>query len=219
MITSMSKDFSANGFRLGVLVSQSNSGLVKSLDIQSMPLQTATPAGNIWANWIRDTEFLEWYLKANRGRLAKAHDHFTDWLEAQNISYVPSYAGHFFMVDFRAFLRGDLSLLKGQRAAEAELSAKILKEKVFVAPGGQYEHPVPGWFRFTFTANEESIKEGLKRLEKALELKPLSEKLPLLNYTEREDPMPPRKKQHDAADGLASRVSDGRHIDSAGLQS
>jgi 1-aminocyclopropane-1-carboxylate synthase 1/2/6 len=197
IVTSASKDFSVNGFRQGVCISQHNRALIDSLNMQCLPTQTSTAAGNLWANWIRDTEYLEWYLKENRRRSSMAYDFVTDWLRKQQVEYVPACAGHFLLIDLTRFLKpkdGDDDSLESRRKAEAELGNALIKQRVFVAPGAQYEHAVPGWFRFTFTSERHGMKEGLRRVEKALGMPSVVEDMPMLDF-EKDGKKPPKRGQ------------------------
>ncbi len=201
VVSSASKDFDANGFRLGLLLSQHNRALLASADLQNLPAQTSQPAGTIWTNWIRDTPFLEWFLRENRRRCALAYRYVTEWLQHHQIPYVPATAGHFFLVDLRRFLdlpssSGPSASLEKQREAEQALADLLVSHKVFIATGAKYEHAVPGWFRFTYTAEPHALREGLARAEAALRLAPFAQSRPLLDTRTGGEPMPrpPRER-------------------------
>lgn len=133
VVTSASKDFSVNGFRLGVACIQHNEDLRRSMTSLGILAQSSSPASALWYTFLNDGPFLAWYLRENRRRLTLAYDYVTDWFKHFQIPYVPSTSGHFFLCDLRKFLDvGDA------KVAEGKLSMKLLDEKVFLAPGAQY---------------------------------------------------------------------------------
>ncbi|PWN47858.1 PLP-dependent transferase [Violaceomyces palustris] len=193
VVTSASKDFGINGFRLGVLISQRNKDLMSAMTGLGILYQSSAPAGALWYTWLEDSEFLNWYLAENRRRLSVAYEYITDWFKHHRIPYVPANSGHFVMEDFSRFLKVDASEEgdeKAMRKAEAELVARMIEERVFVAPGSQYHHPIPGWFRLTFSQDPTTLKEGLVRLEKVLGLEEWIGKRPELDLLRDSLPVP-----------------------------
>lgn len=203
VVSSASKDFGINGFRLGVYVNQGNEEALSAMSSLGILAQTASPAGALWYTWIEDAQFLNWYFKENHRRMANAYGYVTTWARHHKISYIPSYAGHFVMINLRPFLQTKSDDDAAAREAEAELTQRFLDNKVFVAPGAQYHHPIPGvsttsdliqsspiltvpssqWFRFTFSLSPQSVREGLRRMESVLGLEPYIESQPLLSHT------------------------------------
>ncbi|PWZ01870.1 PLP-dependent transferase [Testicularia cyperi] len=173
LVTSASKDFAVNGFRLGVLVSQSNKDLHRAMSALGLLSQSSSPAGALLYTWLEDTPFLSWYLKENRRRMSLAYSYIIDWCRHHNIPYLPSNSGFFFMIDFRRLLgiKLDTRDEKDARQKEQDFVTALIKHRVFVAPGAQYHHPIPGMFRFTFTQSPRALRAGLDRLEHALGLK------------------------------------------------
>lgn len=172
VVTSASKDFAVNGFRLGVLVSQHNPALQRAMSSVGLLSQSASPAASLWTTWLSDTPFLKWYLAENRRRLSLAYQHALEWVKHYNIPYYPSNSGFFFMINLRHLIgiTDDLSEKDG-RKVEADFVDKMLDNGIFVAPGTQYHHPQAGWYRFTFSMRPSELKLALKRLETALGVK------------------------------------------------
>jgi aspartate/methionine/tyrosine aminotransferase len=166
-VSGASKDYSINGFRLGLLITQYNQPLMDALTATSFFSQSASPAGQLWASLLNDEKFLTWYLATNRTRLSKTYDFVTKFCRQHEIPYVGGNAGHFFLIDLRKFFTNK----EGGTEAEMELSNKFIENGVFVAPGAQYHHPIPGFFRFTFSLEPKALKVGLARIEKTLGLK------------------------------------------------
>jgi len=51
VVTSASKDFSVNGFRLGVAVIQDNKELVRAMSALGILNQASSPASALWYTW------------------------------------------------------------------------------------------------------------------------------------------------------------------------
>lgn len=169
VVTSASKDFAVNGFRLGVLISQHNPALQRAMSSVGLLSQSASPAASLWHTWLQDEPFLAWYLKENRRRLGLAYEHALEWFKHHNVPYYPSNSGFFLMVNLGQFCGIDADTEdKVGRDKEAKFVDRLLDEGVFVAPGTQYHHPKAGWFRFTFSMEPKTLKLALRRMEKAI---------------------------------------------------
>lgn len=168
----MPHPFSPPGFRLGLFITQHNDGLIHALTATSFFSQTAAPAGQLWAALLNDEKYLDWYLATNRHRLTKTYDYMKAFLRHHQIPYVPSNAGHFLLVDLRNFIKPADDGVETRKIAEAKLSSLFITNGVYVAPGAQYHHPVPGFFRLTFSIEPVALVVGLERIEKTLGLEP-----------------------------------------------
>ncbi|CAO1616563.1 unnamed protein product [Sympodiomycopsis kandeliae] len=192
VVTSASKDFGVNGFRLGVYVNQGNEDAISAMSGLAFLASGSSPAGALWYTWLEDEEFLKWYFAENHRRLSGAYHWVTDWARHHKIPYVASNSGHFILLDFSAFLKdhqkGDSS---DQRGAEGNLTGAFFKEGVFIAPGAIYHHPIPGWFRLTISQSPLAIKTGLARVEKVLGLRPHAPSKALFDLHQGMLPLPP----------------------------
>lgn len=190
VVTSASKDFGINGFRHGVYVNQGNTEAIDAMTALGMLSQGSSPAGALWYTWLEDREFLDWYFRENHRRLAGAYEWVTDWARHHKIPYVASNSGHYIMLDFQRFLKvkGDGS---DHRAAEAQLNADLFQAGVFIAPGAQYHHPVPGWFRLTIAQSPTAVKEGIARAEGVLGLESYAHTVPVFDVRQDMLPLPP----------------------------
>lgn len=181
VVTSASKDFGVNGFRLGVLISQHNPALQRAMSCVGLLSQSASPATVLWDTWLRDDSFLQWYFTANRKRLQSAYETVSRFFKHHRLAYYPSNSGFFLMVDFSKPAgvvhhkdKGDKEEDEDEeegRKKEAKFVDRLLDEGVFIAPGTQYHHPIPGWFRFTFSMPPATLKLALKRTEQAMGVK------------------------------------------------
>lgn len=141
--------------------------------------QSASPASQLWAALLNDEKYLDWYLATNRSRLTETYNYVTCFFKHHKIPYVSSNAGHFLLIDLRQFLKSkdendDVTTIN--KDAELSLSSRFIDYGVFIAPGIQYHHPIPGYFRFTFSLNSKPLQIGLARMEQALGLESWVEK-------------------------------------------
>lgn len=207
VVSSASKDFGVNGFRLGIYINQGNQKVVEAMTSLGILSQASSPAAALFSTWLEDTSFLQWYFEENHRRMTHAYTYLTQWARHHHIPYVPANSGHFVMLDFRRFLpRQDEA-----RAAEAALSKRLLEAGIFIASGGQYHHPDPGvsfskscslvmvltalcvqWFRFTFSISAVAAQEGLKRTERALSLPSFASSQVVTDFSVGSLPLPAR---------------------------
>lgn len=145
VVTSASKDFGINGFRLGVYVNQGSEEIISAMTSVGILSQSSAPAGALWYSWLEDKDFLSWYFAENHRRMQGAYEYVTKWCREHKIPYVPSNSGHFLMLDFQQFLKvkdGDSE--EKRREAEGDLTSRLMDKGVFIAPGASYHHPIPG---------------------------------------------------------------------------
>ncbi|GAA5891126.1 hypothetical protein JCM5296_004900 [Sporobolomyces johnsonii] len=181
-----SKDFSANGLRLGVLVTQANPQLHTAMESSCLLMKISSASDILWSSLLLDPVALPAYLELNRARLAGAYRTATAFLDSHGIAYRPSNAGHFIWIDLRRFLpaRSEAGeVLEDGVAREEELANRFLRHGVNVARGTAYSHAIPGFFRLTFTLRPDYFKVGLERFEQALGLAPLT-KIELVEVAE-----------------------------------
>ncbi|KAL9010110.1 MAG: hypothetical protein Q9173_004923 [Seirophora scorigena] len=159
----MSKDFSSNGLRAGVLLSQRNPSVIRTLKSIAMFSWPASVTEHYWTALLDNRAFLDGYFAENSRRLAAGHARLTGFLQSQGVRWVEgSNAGFFVWVDFRALLGGDIVVAdEGKEEMEVEAVAvgrpsqvyrtsrkakardgwffeKMIKAKVFVASGNAF---------------------------------------------------------------------------------
>ena len=98
----MSKDFSCNGLRLGVFVTQHNPGAYTALASLSLFAWPSSPAMELWTRMLNDRAWLDSYLGENSKRLTIHHQRAIQWLEKNNIHYVKGGLVQLFSVTSRA---------------------------------------------------------------------------------------------------------------------
>lgn len=155
------------GFRLGYVISQHNPDLCRALLSTALLAQTASPSANLFAALLEDDEFRLGYMVENRRRVAASYNYLSAFLRKHGVPYVPSNAGFCLLID----LRRHLDVVPGEdeaaaRESEMRLLGRLRQQGVMLAPGTSYLHPVPGFFRMTYTLAPEALTLGLSRLER-----------------------------------------------------
>ncbi|UZJ51723.1 hypothetical protein CBS101457_001043 [Exobasidium rhododendri] len=171
VLSSASKDFGMNGFRIGTLVSQANSELIRAMKATAKLYMVSAPADALFSALLCDQTFYQNFVATNQKRMGKAYQLVTKWCRHHGIRYTPANAGHFILVDLKRFMPNSAEghvLTNSER--EGALWAKALENCVALTPGSNYHHPRNGTFRLTFTLRRPALLEGLARLEKTLEL-------------------------------------------------
>ena len=178
----MSKDFGANGLRLGCCISQHNPAFMSAMRSHGLFTFPSAVSDHIACNILEDEEFTDNYITSNQERLGKNHALTVKFLYEHGISYYPgSNAAFFVWVNLEEARRG--KRLSGQELQEksvedsgsmesneitTEIFEKLLDHKIFLASGEAFGSERPGWFRIVFSQPREYLEEGLARMMKAI---------------------------------------------------
>ena len=190
VLYSMSKDFSASGFRIGLCVSRDNPSIIQSMAAQATFMRVSSPADILWSALLlsdqenrapEDFKNITEYLRDNKCILKSAYDEVIESLQHLGIHYIEASAGLFMMVDFRPIIEDKTGKVgpivgfddKTPMSDRERLLNLYLQEKykVCLSPGLPYHMQECGWFRLVFSIRDKVRQEGLKRLSNAL--KPL----------------------------------------------
>ena len=169
VVYSMSKDFCANGLRLGVIVTQNNADLIRAIGAISKFSWPSPMAEQVWTNMLTDHDFLTMYQRVFRERMRQAYDWTTALLTKEGIGYQVCYAGPYLWIDLRKFLDVENSSEDGGEEnlwkRELDLAFRLVRKgKVCVSPGQQYDAMTPGKFRLTFAMEQEELQLGMERM-------------------------------------------------------
>lgn len=176
-----SKDFGANGIRVGAIISQSNEPYLNACRSCAMASVASSLAENTAKEILEDSAFLNQYLATNQERLSAAYAHAVGLVQRYNIEYVPGANAAFFLwVNL-----GKKFLANGQnKVAEKSMEGItqtiydiLIEKKVFIVLGDAAGAEEPGWFRLVFTQPPELVEEGVKRIAEALDWRPRSSSL------------------------------------------
>ncbi|WVN87327.1 uncharacterized protein L203_102505 [Cryptococcus depauperatus CBS 7841] len=165
IVYGMSKDFCANGLRVGSLVSQSNPFLIRVMSNTSMLMKLSSPADIIWSNLLQNKVALTKFITTNCQRLAEAQAFTRKWFEGRGVQVGDSNAGNFIFINLGK------SMGFHDAKSEKRLFQKLLDGGVYVAPGSAYHYNVAGWYRVTFSVARDNLLVGLDRIEQLLNLR------------------------------------------------
>ncbi|RMJ25282.1 hypothetical protein PHISP_03858 [Aspergillus sp. HF37] len=166
----MSKDFGANGLRLGAIISQSNSDLHTALKATSIWSYVSGLSDQITAALLQDDAMTDKYVQMNREKLSQTHEFTARLLQKHNIEYMRGCnAGFFLWVNLG---KKYLELNTGTDEASIDLTEtimrKLLDKKVFLANGTGFGSEKSGWFRIVFAHPTPYLEEAMKRILAAL---------------------------------------------------
>ncbi|KAJ4358324.1 uncharacterized protein N0V89_002906 [Didymosphaeria variabile] len=167
-----SKDFGANGVRIGVIASQNNKPFLTACRTASIYSSPSSLAENAAVAILADFGFLASYIKTNQKRMSAAYAHAVDLLRKHDIEYTPGANAAFFLwINLgKKYLEalGGAARGKSMGSITNEIFQRLMKKKVFLVLGDVAGAEQPGWFRMVFTQPSRSVEEGVSRISEAL---------------------------------------------------
>ncbi|KAF7563399.1 hypothetical protein G7046_g742 [Stylonectria norvegica] len=168
-IWGMSKDFGANGIRVGAIISQFNPSLYAALIPIGLYSSVSSLADHATANILEDDLWVECYIAENRRKLSEQYALVTSWAKKHDIDYAPGVNAAFFLwVNLGKAYRVHHSVAENEDIAQV-LTKALMAQKVFLASGKDFGSEKPGWFRIVFSHDSPHLNEGLRRIIIALE--------------------------------------------------
>ncbi|KAL7924376.1 pyridoxal phosphate-dependent transferase [Trichoderma austrokoningii] len=163
----MSKDFGANGLRLGAIISQHNVDLMTALGSAVLFTTISSLSEHVFANVLEDDVWVGNYIAENQRKLAEYYENVATWAKQNDIVYAPGVnAGFFIWVDLgTSYLKRHA--VKPEKLDEVVMNA-LLEHKVFLASGERFGSEKPGWFRIVFSHDRGYLEEGLGRIVAAV---------------------------------------------------
>lgn len=163
----VSKDFGANGLRLGVIISQHNASLHDVLVPVTLYSSSSSLADQAVVKMLSDEPWVESYIETNKRSLQKAHEHVTAWARRHEVEYAPGVNAAFFLwVNLGGvYQRKHPEILTDIDEVVTNL---LLQERVFIASGAGFGSERPGWFRIVFSQQTDVLEEGLRRIMVAI---------------------------------------------------
>ncbi|KAK6340591.1 hypothetical protein TWF696_008917 [Orbilia brochopaga] len=160
----MSKDFSSNGFRIGVVISH-DKRVIEAMGGLTPFSWPSSPADLAWCIMLEDTAFLEYYLKEHQRRLGEGYEFLAGILDSLGIDYVRGgNAGFFLWIDLSFALERPVHGGEPGIDEDMELDQKLIRGGVHLAAGIGYEAEKVGWYRITFTQPRKLLLMGLEKL-------------------------------------------------------
>ncbi|KAF2792391.1 PLP-dependent transferase [Melanomma pulvis-pyrius CBS 109.77] len=166
-----SKDFGANGLRLGVLVSQANDRFLKACETGSLFSCASSLVENAVTEVLRDEKFLANFVQTNCDRLSKAYTHAVKLLDGCGIEHMKGVNAAFFLwVDLgKKFRENHPETGEGNGEGITHvILQKLMQKKVYIVSGDAAGAEHPGWFRLVFSQPEHVVEEGVRRIAEAI---------------------------------------------------
>ncbi|KAL1954863.1 hypothetical protein VTO42DRAFT_505 [Malbranchea cinnamomea] len=164
----MSKDFGANGLRLGVIISQANKDLHKALQAPSLYSYVSGSSDYLACQILEDHDFTDRYIALNQKKLAESYTFAVQRVRDSGIEYATgSNAAFFLWVNLGKKYR-ELHPEEDDEDIDDKVMKRLLKRKVFLASGSLFGSEQSGWFRIVFSQPVEYLKEAFERIMLAL---------------------------------------------------
>ncbi|KAF4445442.1 hypothetical protein F53441_10823 [Fusarium austroafricanum] len=165
----MSKDFGANGIRVGAIVSQGNPSLHAAIVAVGLYSSVSSISDHVTVNILEDEAFVESYLAENKKELSAQYARAVSWARKNDIDYAPGVNAAFFLwVDLGKAYKARHPGLKTEDITDF-LMDRLMERKVFLASGKAFGSEKAGWFRIVFSHPNEYLDLGLQRVMEALE--------------------------------------------------
>ncbi|KAL4814642.1 pyridoxal phosphate-dependent transferase [Aspergillus spinulosporus] len=171
----VSKDFGANGMRLGAVISQTNSDLLESIRGVAQYNSISGLADCLTTTLLEDEGFVDQFIAENNKALAATYEYVVAFMKRHGIPYARgSNAGFFVWCDLLTpYLQlqhaGSFDSSKSAKAIKnRELLDKLSRFRVHLGVGDDFGSEQTGWFRVTFSQSREQLDEGLRRIIDAL---------------------------------------------------
>lgn len=170
LVWGMSKDFGANGLRLGAIISQHNTSLHAALIPICIYSSSSSLSDHVAANILEDESWNERYIADNCRRLAKSYELVVNWARENDVHYMPGVNAAFFLwVNLGQAYRARHPDIESTAEVDEHVMQLLLSRRVFLASGKVFGSERPGWFRIVFSQPEGALREGLRRIVLALE--------------------------------------------------
>jgi aspartate/methionine/tyrosine aminotransferase len=161
----MSKDFCANGLRIGFIISQHNQAFLKSLVEVGIHSYASSIAQHITANILEDDAWTDNYIRTNQERLSESHSFVVEFLKKHNIPYAPGVNAAFFVwADLGRAYAESHGISEIDDRITQDIDRRLLQNKVFLASGARFGSETPGVFRIVFSHPRTYLEEGLRRM-------------------------------------------------------
>lgn len=163
----MSKDFACGGLRIGCLYTR-NESLWHAISAMTQFHWIGGLDGEMACRMLEDEPWLDAFFLRSQQALGNASALARKLLNDKSVAFDASAnAGFFLWLDVRRFLQGTG---KTGWDAERELNDRFLKKKVYLTSGELQHAEEPGFFRVVFSYDEQTMREGFRRIFEALNI-------------------------------------------------
>lgn len=171
VIWGMSKDFGANGLRVGTIISQSNQGLYTAFKTTALYSFVSGLSDQITASILLDDAFSDKYIRTNQEKLSEAYTFIAKVLKKHDIDYMGGCnAGFFVWINLgKKYLEANPGSHDDGTDLTDTIMQKLLDRKVFLANGTLFGSEKPGWFRIVFAHPLPYLEEAMGRILAAVQ--------------------------------------------------
>ncbi|KAL1886071.1 hypothetical protein Cpir12675_006865 [Ceratocystis pirilliformis] len=165
----MSKDFGANGIRIGMIIDQHNEALRQAIFSTCIYSSISSLPDIMTAKIFEDRAWVESYVAENNRQLSDRFAIVAHWAKDNGIEYAKgTNAGFFVWVNLGdIYLRHHPNTIQSSTIND-EISEALLENRVFLASGSNFGSEKPGWYRIVFSVDKTNLLEGLDRVLKTL---------------------------------------------------
>ncbi|KAF6831228.1 hypothetical protein CMUS01_07420 [Colletotrichum musicola] len=164
-----SKDFCANGLRLGAICTK-NKAILGAISSISMCSWSPHVVQDVWAAMLENKNWTANFLDKKKAMMLENYETATSFFRKHEIDYCEMNAGLFIWVDLRRLFTSSSKTQDHETnlRRELEITKTCLAQGVMIAAGSVYYPEDFGWFRVTFCLGKEALEEGLRRFARAL---------------------------------------------------
>ncbi|KAF4974992.1 hypothetical protein FZEAL_8176 [Fusarium zealandicum] len=163
----MSKDFGANGIRVGAIISQANPILHAAIVPVGLYSSVSSISDHVTINILEDDVFVDSYMAENQKKLSQQYERVVSWANKNEIPYAPGANAAFFLwVDLGKAYRARHAVAESEDITDLIMN-KLMGKRVFLASGEAFGSEKPGWFRIVFSHHSDYLDLGLQRVMEA----------------------------------------------------
>lgn len=166
----VSKDFGANGLRLGVIISQANRDMLAALRSLGLYSYASGVSEHLTSLLLEDFDFTDEYIRMNSEKLSEHYSFVVRQLKSSGIEYSPGANAAFFIwMNLGKKYRELHPKVKDDEDVSDKVMDLLLQKKVFLASGSLFGSEQGGWYRIVFSQPQKYLAEAIRRIMAALE--------------------------------------------------
>ena len=160
-IGGLSKDFGLAGYTTAWACT-SNEYILKALQKQSHFFRLSAPIQRAIETFLEPKWRIP-FTQSNRIRLGQHYRDTCKELSELGVEVIPAQAGLVAWLDLRSFLKAD------DEENQLALYRYLLEQhRVHLSPGSGFHCQTPGFFRICFSQEQDTLREGLRRIQRGL---------------------------------------------------
>ncbi|CAI7632653.1 unnamed protein product, partial [Penicillium viridicatum] len=165
----MSKDFGANGVRLGVIISQANRDFHLALKGPCIYSHASGITDHLVSLLLENTQFTDSYIQQNQKKLSESYAYAVGFMRQHGIEYAPGCNAAFFMwLNLGKIYRKLYPEISENEDVGEKVMQQLLEQRVCLTSGATLGSEQDGWFRIVFSHPRAYLNEALQRIIAAL---------------------------------------------------